>query len=199
MIVPAVAGEGVVLDFLVTGTGNGRTLWIVGTSVGDGTFYEGRTLQRFVWASRASKALVQDRPESIPGFDAVRLEAFYAAQDLRTYVVLLVLIPTAMVQCILFGGWRFNLAECYPFLAYVFGHSVWLAIVGTMLPMGMSSSSTFRILSGVLAGAYVLWALRDFYRSRTLPVLIRGLVIYAAFAVGMLASLQILISWRMGW
>lgn len=104
-----------------------------------------------------------------------------------------------MVQCILFGGWRFNLAECYPFLAYVFGHSVWLAIVGTMLPMEMSSSSTFRILSGVLAGAYVLWALRDFYRSRTLPVLIRGLVIYAAFAVGMLASLQILISWRMGW
>ncbi|CAN5632482.1 hypothetical protein BH09PSE5_BH09PSE5_46450 [soil metagenome] len=36
--IPAVANEGVVLDFTVTGSGATRALWVVRTSGGDGTF-----------------------------------------------------------------------------------------------------------------------------------------------------------------
>ena len=48
-VIPAVPGDGVVLDVTVTGSGNTRALWVVRTSGGDGTFYIGRTVQRVAW------------------------------------------------------------------------------------------------------------------------------------------------------
>jgi len=46
--VPAVAGDGVVLDFTVTNSDEQRYLWVLRTSGGDGTFYESRVVQRVV-------------------------------------------------------------------------------------------------------------------------------------------------------
>jgi hypothetical protein len=62
VVVPAVANEGAVVDFALTGSGSSRTLWISRTSGGDGTFYQSRVLQRFVWPTRTSSIVVQDRP-----------------------------------------------------------------------------------------------------------------------------------------
>ena len=51
---PAVAGEGVVLDFAVTGTGASRSVWALRTSGGDGTFYQSRTIQKITWPGLVS-------------------------------------------------------------------------------------------------------------------------------------------------
>lgn len=61
-IVPAVPNEGVVLDFTLTGTGAGRTLWVVRTSGGDGSFYQSRTVQRVAYPSMSSTVVLQQRP-----------------------------------------------------------------------------------------------------------------------------------------
>ncbi|MBS0430486.1 MAG: VCBS repeat-containing protein [Proteobacteria bacterium] len=62
MTVPAVANEGVVLDFTMTGSGASRSLWVVRTSGGDGTFYQSRTVQRVQWPSMASTVPLSQRP-----------------------------------------------------------------------------------------------------------------------------------------
>lgn len=62
--IPAVSGEGVVLDFTVTGTGATRTLWMLRTSGGDGTFYQSRTIQKVQWSSQTSTLALHDRPAS---------------------------------------------------------------------------------------------------------------------------------------
>lgn len=62
--IPAVSGEGVVLDFTITGTGATRTLWMLRTSGGDGTFYQSRTIQKVLWSSLSSSLALHDRPAS---------------------------------------------------------------------------------------------------------------------------------------
>lgn len=60
--VPAVANEGVVLDFVVTGAASTRTLWVLRSSGGDGTFYKSRTIQKVRWPSMASTTPLMERP-----------------------------------------------------------------------------------------------------------------------------------------
>lgn len=60
--VPAVANEGVVLDFAATGTGASRALWVLRTSGGDGTFYQSRTIQKVAWPGLVSTTVLNDRP-----------------------------------------------------------------------------------------------------------------------------------------
>jgi FG-GAP-like repeat len=62
IVLPAVMSEGVVLDFTVTGDDESRTLWILRTSGGDGTFYQSRVLQRVAYPSLASSVVVNERP-----------------------------------------------------------------------------------------------------------------------------------------
>lgn len=50
------------LDFLVTGAGADRAIWLLRTSGGDGTFYLSRTLQRVAWPSLLSTVPLQERP-----------------------------------------------------------------------------------------------------------------------------------------
>lgn len=54
MVIPGVAGQGVVLDATATGSGATRALWVLRTSGGSGSFYQGRVLQRVSWPSLAS-------------------------------------------------------------------------------------------------------------------------------------------------
>jgi len=61
-VLPPVANEGVVLDFTVTGTGPTRTLWVVRTSGGDGTFYASRVIQRIAYPSLTSSVVLNQRP-----------------------------------------------------------------------------------------------------------------------------------------
>ena len=60
---PAVAGYGVVLDALVTGTGADRALWILraGGETGDLNFYGGTAVQRVLWQSGTSSTLLASR------------------------------------------------------------------------------------------------------------------------------------------
>lgn len=60
-VVPAVANDGVVLDFTVTGTGSTRTLWVLRTSGNDGTFYQGRLIQKVAYPSMGSSVVLDDR------------------------------------------------------------------------------------------------------------------------------------------
>lgn len=52
--VPTVPGYGVVLDAAMAGEGDGRALWILRTSGGGGSYYEGNVLQRFEFAARTA-------------------------------------------------------------------------------------------------------------------------------------------------
>lgn len=64
VVLPAIPGHGVVLDFTVTGSGATRSVWVVRTT--DGTSqppYQGRLLQRIDWSTRGSAvALHQPSP-----------------------------------------------------------------------------------------------------------------------------------------
>lgn len=62
VVIPAVEGEGVVLDFVVTGTGASRTVWVSRSSGGDGTFYQSAVLQRFNWSDGTSSVVYRERP-----------------------------------------------------------------------------------------------------------------------------------------
>ncbi len=59
--IPAVANEGVVLDFTVTGADATRALWVLRTSGGDGTFYQSRTIQKVLWPSLTSSVPLLQR------------------------------------------------------------------------------------------------------------------------------------------
>jgi hypothetical protein len=59
--IPTVPDEGVVLDFVTTGSAESRKLWILRTSGGDGTFYQSRTVQRVTWPALES-TVTSDRP-----------------------------------------------------------------------------------------------------------------------------------------
>lgn len=61
-VLAAVANEGVVLDFALTGTGAARTVWVLRTSGGDGTFYQSRTVQKVRWSDGASTVPLSQRP-----------------------------------------------------------------------------------------------------------------------------------------
>lgn len=56
--VPAVAGQGVVLDFTVTGSGATRTLWVLRTSGGGSTYYSGTVVQKVAIPSMASSVVL---------------------------------------------------------------------------------------------------------------------------------------------
>jgi hypothetical protein len=60
---PTVPGYGVVLDFVVTGSGADRALWLLrsGGETGGANFYVGTALQRIVWSSRTATTPLVDR------------------------------------------------------------------------------------------------------------------------------------------
>jgi hypothetical protein len=62
VVLPAVAKEGVALDFTLTGTGASRAIWVLRTSGGDGTFYESRVVQKVTWPALASTVPLNTRP-----------------------------------------------------------------------------------------------------------------------------------------
>ncbi|MDB5936336.1 MAG: hypothetical protein JWQ01_3680 [Massilia sp.] len=62
VILPAVANEGVALDFTLTGTGASRAIWVLRTSGGDGTFYQSRVVQKIMWPTLASTVPLNKRP-----------------------------------------------------------------------------------------------------------------------------------------
>ncbi|MFN3417184.1 MAG: FG-GAP repeat domain-containing protein [Caldimonas sp.] len=62
LVVPPIPNEGVVLDFTVTGTGISRSIWILRTSGGDGTFYQSRVVQKVSFPSLSSTVVLNERP-----------------------------------------------------------------------------------------------------------------------------------------
>jgi hypothetical protein len=62
VVVPAVPNEGVVLDFTLTGTGSTRTLWVLRTSGGDGTFYQSKVVQKVTFPGLISSVVLNQRP-----------------------------------------------------------------------------------------------------------------------------------------
>lgn len=62
--IPAVANDGVVLDFAVTGSDANRTLWVLRTSGGDGTFYQSRVVQKVNVQTLNSTLALNQRPQT---------------------------------------------------------------------------------------------------------------------------------------
>ena len=62
--IPSVPNEGVVLDFLVTDSSDGKDIWILRTSGGDGTFYQSTVLQKFSLQSLTSEIVYNTRDGS---------------------------------------------------------------------------------------------------------------------------------------
>jgi hypothetical protein len=62
---PSVAGEGLVLDFALTGTGASRTVWVNRTSGGGGAAtYQSRTVQRVAWPQLQSEVAYSSHGEN---------------------------------------------------------------------------------------------------------------------------------------
>ena len=126
-------------------------------------------------------------------------QALEAAHDLRAYIALLVLIPTAMVQRTLFWRRPFNLAETYVFLAYVMGHWFWLWTLEVLLPNSIAALPPVAFLRAALLYVYVPWAVCGFYGSRSLSVIARALVIVPTFAAWLTIGLRIaMVGWESG-
>jgi hypothetical protein len=85
LTLPPVPGEGVVLDFAVTGQGSSRQVWVLRTSGGEGApFYRGRTLQKISWPGWVSSTVL--RQPTAPGFQwllpaVVNGQAVMASED----------------------------------------------------------------------------------------------------------------------
>jgi len=62
VVLPALAGEGVVLDFVLGGSGATRAIWVLRTSGGDGTFYQSRVVQKVIWPSLSASVVSNLRP-----------------------------------------------------------------------------------------------------------------------------------------
>lgn len=62
VVIPAVADEGIVVDFAVTGAGPTRTIWVSRTSGEASRFYQTAVLQRFHWSTRTSSVEVRRWP-----------------------------------------------------------------------------------------------------------------------------------------
>ena len=60
--IPAVANQGVVLDFTVTGDASARTIWVLRTSGGGTTTYNSKVLQRVAFPSLTSSIPVNQEP-----------------------------------------------------------------------------------------------------------------------------------------
>lgn len=89
--VPPVPGEGVVLDFTITGSNSTRALWVLRTSGGDGSFYQSQAVQRVSWPSLVSSVPLIRRPA--PWFQwliptSVNSQSVMAAEDASVNVVL---------------------------------------------------------------------------------------------------------------
>jgi hypothetical protein len=61
IVIPSVSNEGVVLDFAITNIPV-RTLWLLRTSGGDGTFYQSRVIQKVLWQNLFSTTPLIERP-----------------------------------------------------------------------------------------------------------------------------------------
>lgn len=76
IILPRVDKYGVVLDFMTTINNSVRSLWVLRTSGGDGTFYEGIGLQKIVWPGLDSKLVVETREKKwVPWIYDVKINA----------------------------------------------------------------------------------------------------------------------------
>lgn len=62
VVLPALAGEGVVLDFVLGGSGATRAIWVLRTSGGDGTFYQSRVVEKVLWPSLSASVVSSLRP-----------------------------------------------------------------------------------------------------------------------------------------
>jgi hypothetical protein len=60
IVIPAVPGEGGVLDFLATNTIDGKDIWVLRTSVGEGAFYQSTVLQKFSLPSLSSEIVFDE-------------------------------------------------------------------------------------------------------------------------------------------
>lgn len=105
MILPRVDKYGVVLDFMTTITDSVRSLWILRTSGGDGTFYEGIGLQKIVWPGLDSKLVLQTRTkEWVPWIFDVKINADqYVVSDNLTVCIELS-TTTVSDTCLKFTG-----------------------------------------------------------------------------------------------
>jgi hypothetical protein len=62
-VLPAVANQGVVLDFTVTGSGANRNIWLLRTSGGTSApFYQSRVVQKVAYPSLASTVVLSQQP-----------------------------------------------------------------------------------------------------------------------------------------
>lgn len=59
---PAVANEGVVLDVIANTSHQEKTIWLLRTSGGDGTFYKSLAIQKINWTDLSSQTVVNERP-----------------------------------------------------------------------------------------------------------------------------------------
>lgn len=81
---PAIAGQGVVLDFVVTGTGPNAIIWVLRT--GDrNQFYVGKSIQKITYSTRASSVALQELTGNwLPWFIPTVISGIrYIASDVR--------------------------------------------------------------------------------------------------------------------
>lgn len=63
IMLPVVPNEGVILDFTITENDGKRSIWVMRSSGGDGSFYQSATVQKISWPDMASSVEYMQRPK----------------------------------------------------------------------------------------------------------------------------------------
>ena len=109
-----------------------------------------------------------------------------ALQGVWPYAMLVLLLPAAVVQRMLFRKRRYNVAECYAFGLFVLG-AVALAGAVVLTVVRVASIALPPWPALLIAAVYWSWSVTGLYGDRRPSVWLRGLVVYAA-TLGALAG-----------
>jgi hypothetical protein len=125
-------------------------------------------------------------PQDVPPDVMMQLRIFRTIMRFYGYYLFAVLLPVALVQVCFFRrqGWRF--VEVYAFDLFVFGHILWLNVMGNSLGAGMQTPGGMVVLA--LQVVAVVAAVRGFYGTTTLRAVPLGLLLFAVYLTGLAAA-----------
>ncbi len=98
-----------------------------------------------------------------------------AAYNMVGYLIYPAMIPAALAMVWLFLKERFNFAECYVFLLFVYGHLMWLLTAFAFIDL--SGSWLGAGIGQLIETAYFIWAVTGFYQNKHPVTLLKALIL----------------------
>ncbi len=105
---------------------------------------------------------------------AAQTRAFDVGHDMVAYLIYPAMLPAALAMHWLFVKERFNFAECYVFLLFVYGHLMWLLTAFAFFDLFSSWLGTG--IGQLIETAYFVWAVAGFYQNKHPVTLLKALI-----------------------